>query len=116
MGEDVESRGGLSPPGAPRSVHEPLDFLRLPMFKNAEEPWLRRKAHSSIRVQEGHPIDFVPAFAAPIEETSWAVSWENLFAGCTGLAARQLLGRRARPTPETSAPGLRVLVLVRDSA
>src|SRR5215467_10394774 len=25
MGEDVESPGGLSPPGAPRSVREPLD-------------------------------------------------------------------------------------------
>src|SRR5215471_14145237 len=41
---------------------------RLPShIKNAEEPWLRHKAHSSIRVQEGQPIDFVTAFAAPIQ-------------------------------------------------
>ena len=28
----VESRGGISPPRAPRTVREPLEFIRLPMF------------------------------------------------------------------------------------
>ena len=30
--ERVESPGGISPPGAPRTVREPLEFTRLPMF------------------------------------------------------------------------------------
>ena len=65
----VESPGGISPPGAPRAVHDPLE-ARLPMFGRCLNGFASPTGSSRFRLASGQGRTTQPLRSSPITEPS----------------------------------------------
>ncbi len=61
----VESPEGISPPGAPRTVHDPLEFTRLPMFGRSHDIAANGRRASASSGEAGRTSPCRPWFGAP---------------------------------------------------